>query len=73
MRFRILLGAAMVVSSSAAIATGLVGSAGIASADPISAPLCGSNEATAGTALSGNYYNLTVSGVAFVASGALST
>jgi hypothetical protein len=70
MRFRILLGAAMMVSSSATIATAFVGSAGIASADPTSAPLCGSSEATTGTALSGDYYNLTVSGIAFVASDA---
>ncbi len=70
MRFRILLGAAMMFSSTAAIATALVGSAGTASADPTNAPLCGSNEATVGTALSGNYYNLTVTGIAYVANDA---
>jgi hypothetical protein len=70
MRLRILLAAAMMVSSSGVIATALVGSAGMAGADPVYAPLCGSTEATTGTALSGNYNNLTVSGIAYVASDA---
>jgi hypothetical protein len=67
MRFRILLGALMVVASFAATATGLAATAGTASADPVHVPICGSNEGTVGTALSGNYKNLTVSGIAFVA------
>jgi hypothetical protein len=70
MKFPILLGAAVMVASSGAMATGLVGTAGIASADPTYAPICESSEATAGTALSGDYKSLTVSGIAFVASGA---
>ncbi len=70
MKFRILLSAAMVMAASGAMATGLVGSPGIASADPTYAPICGSNEATVGTALSGNYHNLTVSGIAYVDTGA---
>jgi hypothetical protein len=44
--------------------------AGPAGADPTYAPLCGSNEATVGTALSGNYRNLTVTGIAYVNTGA---
>ena len=50
-----------------ALAAAPVGPAG---ADPTYAPLCGSNEATAGTALSGNYKNLVVSGIAYVNTGA---
>jgi hypothetical protein len=73
MRFRILLGAAMVVASSGAMATGLIGTSGIAGADPTAAPICGNNEATAGTALSGDYKNLTVNGIAYVKNGATLT
>ncbi len=63
-----LLAAAMMVASSGATATGLVGTAGTASAGPTSAPTCGSSETT-GTALSGGYHNLTVSGIACVDNG----
>lgn len=69
MKVRVLLGAAMMVASSGVIATGAVGSTGIASADP-GVPICGGTEATAGTALSGDYHNLTVSGIAYVNDGA---
>jgi hypothetical protein len=70
MKFRILLGSALLVASFGAMATGVVGTAGIASADPTAAPICGSNEGTVGTALSGSYHNLTVNGIAYVDNGA---
>jgi hypothetical protein len=70
MKNRLLLGAVVLVACSAAAAAGLVGATGVASADPTFAPLCGADEGTAGTALSGNYNNLTVHGIAYVASGA---
>jgi hypothetical protein len=70
MRFRILVGAIM-MASLVTTATGLAGTGGIASADPVHVPLCGSNEATVGTALSGNYDNLTITKVAYVAKKAL--
>ena len=70
MKFRILLGAAVLLASSGAMASALVGTAGTASADPTAAPICGSSEATAGTALSGNHQNLTVNGIAYVNNGA---
>lgn len=69
MRFRILLGAAMMVASTGAVTTGIVGSAGVAGADPAAAPICGPSEATSGTALSGDYKNLTVNGIAYVNNG----
>ena len=68
MRIRVLLGAAVLVASSVSIA--LVGTPGVTGADPVAAPLCGSTEATAGTALSGTYGNLTVTGIAYVDNGA---
>ncbi|MGH3470560.1 MAG: hypothetical protein ACRDPG_00760 [Nocardioidaceae bacterium] len=68
MRFRILLGAAVMVASSGAMATGALGTTGVASADPTSAPVCGATE-TMGTSLSGDHRNLTVRGIAYVASG----
>ena len=67
MRFRILLGAIMMVASLAATATAVAGTASTAGADPVHVPICGSNEGTVGTALSGTYHNLTVSKVAYVA------
>jgi hypothetical protein len=67
MRLRILVGATMMFASLAATAVGLAGNAGIASADPVHVPLCGSTEATVGTALSGNYHNLRITGIAYVA------
>jgi hypothetical protein len=70
MKFRILLGAAVLVASSGAMASALVGTSGIAGADPTAAPICGSSEATAGTALSGDYHNLTINGIAYVDNGA---
>ena len=54
----------------AAMATGLIGGLTAANADPVAAPICGSSEATSGTALSGDYRNLAVSGIAFVPNGA---
>lgn len=70
MKFRILLSVAMVMAASAATAGGLLGTSGIASADPTNTPICGSSEATVGTALSGSYHNLTVTGIAYVDNGA---
>jgi hypothetical protein len=70
MKVRILLGAAVLLASSGAMASGLVGTAAIANADPSAAPLCGSNEGTVGTALSGNHNNLTINGIAYVDNGA---
>jgi hypothetical protein len=66
MKIRILLGASVVVASLAVTATGLAGTVGTASADPVHAPLCGKDEGTAGVELSGNYQNLTVTNIAFV-------
>jgi hypothetical protein len=66
MRFRILLGAIM-MASLVTTATGLASTGGVANADPVHVPICGSDEATVGTALSGNYNNLTVTGIAYVA------
>lgn len=66
MKLRILLGAAVMVASTGAMTTGLVGASGVAGAEPSAAPICGSSEATAGSALSGNYKNLTVTGIAYV-------
>src|SRR5579884_216291 len=70
MKIRLLLGAVVVVACSAAVAGGLVAATDTASADPVYAPICGSEEATAGTALSGTYHHLTVHGIAYVESGA---
>lgn len=70
MKARIRLGVATVLVCAGAIAAVLVGAAGTANADPTAAPICGSSEATAGTALSGSYRNLTVSGIAYVDNGA---
>lgn len=70
MKTRLLLGASVLVACSAAVAAGLLGAPTAANADPVSAPVCGSTEATTGTALSGHYRNLTVRGIAYVASGA---
>ena len=67
MKFRILLGATMMIASLATTATGLAGTTGVASADPVHVPLCGSNEAPVGASLSGNYHNLTVTKIAYVA------
>jgi len=72
MRVRTVLGAAVIVACAGTLA-GLVGSAGVANADPAAAPICGSTEATTGTALSGTYRNLRVSGIAYVANGAALT
>ena len=69
MRQRLTLGAAVLVVCAAAVGAGLIGATTIASADPTYAPICGSDEPTAGTALSGHYRNLTVHGIAYVASG----
>ncbi len=66
MKFRILLGATMILASLATTAIGLAGSAGVASADPVNVPLCGSNEGAVGAALSGTYHNLTVTHIAYV-------
>jgi len=70
MKNRLLLCAALLVACSAALAAGLLGATSVARADPTYAPLCGANEATTGTALSGHYHDLTVRGIAYVASGA---
>ena len=66
MKFRILLGATMILASLAATATGLAGTAGVASADPVHVPICGRNEGAVGAALSGTYHNLTVTHIAYV-------
>lgn len=66
MKTRILLRAAVMIAASGAIATVLVGIPGTATADPAAAPICGSTEATDGTALSGTYHNLTINGIAYV-------
>ncbi len=70
MRFRSLFGAAMVVASSGAVATGLVGTTGIASAHPSRpAPMaytCTGGDLATGTFTSipsGNYSRITVKGV----------
>jgi hypothetical protein len=70
---RNLLRAAVVAASVGAIAFVLAATTGTASADPAAAPLCGSNEAAAGTALAGDYRNLRVHGIAYVANGATLT
>lgn len=70
MKARILLGATLAAALSAAVAAGMIGSIGVANADPQAAPICGADEATVGTSLSGNYTDLTVKGVAYVANGA---
>ncbi len=67
MKFRILLGATMIFAPLAAMATGLAGTAGVASADPVHVPICGPNEGAVGAALSGTYHNLTVTHIAYVA------
>lgn len=72
MTARTLLGVAVLVGCAGAIA-GLVGNVGVAKADPVAAPICGSNEATVGTVLTGSYRNLTVNGVAYVPNGATLT
>lgn len=51
----------------------LAGPVGPASADPVSAPLCGQSEAATGLALHGTYNNLTVHGIAYVPDGATLT
>jgi hypothetical protein len=66
MKTRHLLRAAAIAASAGALAVGLVATTGTASADPTAAPICGSTEATDGTALSGSYHNLTISGIAYV-------
>jgi hypothetical protein len=70
MRFRILFGAAMMVASSGAVATGLVGTTSIASAHPAStrpmAYTCTGGDFASGkfTSIpSGNYASITVTGV----------
>jgi hypothetical protein len=72
MKVRTLLGTTMIVACAGVLA-GLVGSVGFANADPAAAPICGTTEATDGTALSGSYHNLTVSGIAYVANEATLT
>lgn len=72
MRIRTLVGATAVVVCAAAVAA-LAGSASVAKADPAAAPICGNTEATDGTALSGSYKNLTISGIAYVDNGATLT
>lgn len=69
MRVRTLLSAAVIAASVAASAFGVIG-IGTANADSVAAPICGSTEATDGTALSGSYHNLTISGIAYVDNGA---
>lgn len=71
MKLRIMLSAVVLMATSGVVAVGLAGTAGTAGADPTYSPLC-PNEATA-TALSGNYHNLSVTGSAYVASGATLT
>lgn len=71
MKFRILLSTAMIIASLAATATVAVSTAGVANADPVHVPLCGSNEGTVGTPLSGNYHNLVINKVAYVSQTAL--
>lgn len=67
-RRRLFVGASVAtVLALATIAAALLATAGTASADPAAAPICGSNEGTVGTSLSGTYRNLRVSGVAYVA------
>ncbi len=75
MKFRILLGAmVMMMASLATTAIGLAGTASIASADsanstvnsPRSTPICGSHEGAVGADLSGTYHNLTVTQTAYV-------
>lgn len=72
MRFRTVLGAVVLTACAASLAL-LLGSTGVANADPVAAPLCGAAEATTGTALSGTYKNLTITGVAYVANDATVT
>ena len=69
MKFRILFGAAMMVASSVAVATGLVGTTSIASAHPSStrpmAYTCTGGDFASGTFTSipsGNYASITVKG-----------
>jgi hypothetical protein len=75
MKVRLLFGAAMVVASSGAVATGLVGATGIASAAPSGAAYtcAGGNFATGDfTSIpSGNYASITVTGVCNVVPGAV--
>lgn len=73
MKFRLLLAAAVLTAFSGATATAVVATPEIAGADPVHAPICGSGESTVGTALSGDYHNLTVTGVAYVDSAATLT
>lgn len=72
MRVRTLLGVVVLVMCAAGLAA-FFGTAGVAQADPAAAPICGQTEGTAGTALSGTYQNLTVSGIAYVANDATLT
>jgi hypothetical protein len=72
MRVRTLLRAAVVTACAGAISV-LAGTTSTANADPTAAPICGAAEATAGTALSGNYHNLTISGIAYVDNGKILT
>ncbi len=72
MRIRTLLGVAVLVVCAGSLAL-LLGATGVANADPVAAPICGSSEGTTGTALSGTYQNLTISGVAYVANDATVT
>jgi hypothetical protein len=66
MRFRIALGAVMVVALSAVAATGMGGATGIASAAPGNNYTC-----TGGSIPSGNYASITVTGVCNIVPGAV--
>src|SRR5271165_2266631 len=77
MKFRFLFGAAMLVASSAAVATGLVGITGIASAHRFRPPMaytCHGGDFATGDFVSipsGTYSSITVTGVCNVAPGAV--
>jgi len=77
MKFRFLFGAAMLVASSAAVATGLVAITGIASAHPYHGPrayTCAGGDFATGDFVSipsGTYSRITVTGVCNVAPGAV--
>ncbi len=74
MRFRIALGAVMVVALSAVAATGLGGATGIASAAPGNNYTCSGGDFASGTFTSipsGNYASITVTGVCNIVPGAV--
>src|SRR5207253_682218 len=76
MRFRIAFGAAVMVASSGAMATGLVVAPSIASAAPSSAPAytCTGGDFASGNFTSipsGNYASITVTGVCNIQPGAV--